>query len=110
MRKFWASLTTVYMAVLMYASLTTQIEKFKFIITDLLHMPAYAVLTLLLIRTDETRQGGRKYSFVVPFLIAVIYGAVIEVLQGYTGRNPSWSDVGLNIAGAAGTIAWIKWS
>ncbi len=78
---------------------------------NLLHVPAYALLTFLWIRTLSplSRPPGRVLA--VAFLIAVGYGALDEVHQAFVpGRLLSLTDASLNALGAGITVAatWLR--
>jgi len=114
------------MLFLMYASLTAKIDpRVAFLVSDLTHVPAYALLTFLLVKTlamtpghQDTRHqettgdgcqvtgdklhvtGVRCRVTFIAFTIAVSYGAIIEILQHFTGRQPSVLDVVLNAVGS----------
>ena len=105
---------------------------------NLLHVPAYAILAFLLFyalislrstlrqsvegqavhgpqstvlwtvdgRPSAKASKGRLWT---AFLIAVIYGALMEYLQGFVpGRLPSVLDLILNTLGAGGMVFWLK--
>lgn len=96
------------MAALMYACLTSDFDpRIEFLVTDLTHMPAYALLTFLLTKSLRTTITEHRTPLIA-FFIAVAYGALIEFLQGFTGRQPSWTDVGLNTLGASIIIIFFK--
>lgn len=43
-------------------------------------------------------------------LLAVALGAVVEVVQGYVGRDPSWGDLLANTLGVAtALLIWAAW-
>ena len=126
-RTTWFSVTVIYMALLLWGSLkppAASVGEQDFVremLHNLLHVPAYAGLTLVLykaIKSSEQRPkngileirdiefGARKAGM----LIAIIYGVVIEQLQGMVpGRYPSTLDIFLNIAGAGGMASILEW-
>lgn len=43
-------------------------------------------------------------------LLAVAIGAAVEVIQGFTGRDPSWGDLLADVLGvAAALLVWAVW-
>lgn len=43
-------------------------------------------------------------------LLAIAIGAVVEVVQGYVGRDPSWGDLLANALGVAtALLIWAAW-
>jgi VanZ family protein len=43
-------------------------------------------------------------------LLAIALGAVVEVVQGYVGRDPSWGDLLANALGVAtALLIWAAW-
>ena len=66
-----------------------------------LHVCLYGVLALLLLWTFEGIQS-RAYRFLISFILAVTFGAVMERCQTKVpGRFGTVYDVALNAAGAA---------
>ena len=69
---------------------------------NFLHVPAYVILTVLLIKIFmvQSRKLWERAA-VLAFVLAFAYGLGIEFLQGLIpGRNPSLLDVVLNSIGA----------
>jgi hypothetical protein len=67
---------------------------------DLGHIAAFAVWTLLLMRTWPWLAAapfGRQAMVVV--LFCLVAGGSVEFLQGLTGRYPAWEDMGRNAIG-----------
>jgi hypothetical protein len=67
---------------------------------DLGHIAAFAVWTLLLMRTWPwlaSAPFGREVMVVM--LFCLVAGGSVEVLQGLTGRYPAWADMGRNAIG-----------
>lgn len=69
---------------------------------DLAHAPAFAGLTWIVLR------GGRAWLPRTPWragltawTLVVLFGGAMELVQGLTGRQPSWRDAGANALGAA---------
>lgn len=64
------------------------------------HFGAYLILAALLTFYLKRSHLGRKKALVVSVLLMLVVGALIEVLQGYTGRNPEASDLLADFIGA----------
>jgi VanZ family protein len=80
-------------------------EKIMSVITNLMHIPMYGVLTLVSLYYFECIRFSRLGGAVVSVLIAMSVGALVEGLQMYVpGRFGSLSDIGLNAAGMAGGL------
>jgi VanZ family protein len=101
------------MALLMFASLLPGhprpgdpalirlVAKTPALLQKVLHVCLYGVLAVLLLWTFEGIQSV-AYRFLVAFIIAVVFGAVMEWLQTRaSGRFGRMHDVALNAAGAA---------
>lgn len=66
----------------------------------ILHVCLYGVLALLLVWTLDSIQS-RTYRFLIALIIAVVFGAVMELCQTMVpGRFGTLYDVALNAAGA----------
>ncbi len=100
-----------YMALLAYASLkpieprtAAAISATRRAVNNLLHVPAYGLLAVLwmLVLGGTAHSARRLRTILVACLAAVLFGAVMEVLQGLTvrGRMAGWEDLGLNTLGA----------
>ena len=64
------------------------------------HFIAYGITSILLFRHLVAR-GGKTRIFIISVLIASLYGALIEFLQGLTPhRQFSFGDMAANTAGA----------
>ncbi len=73
---------------------------------NLLHIPAFFVLTIvwLQIATNYGFGNGKKFAFV--FLTTLAFGAFIEAAQWFIpGRYPDIADVGFNIVGILAAMA-----
>jgi hypothetical protein len=71
------------------------------LLQKLMHICLYGVLALLLVWTLESIQS-KTYRFLICFLIAVAFGAVMEWCQTKVpGRFGSVVDLALNAIGAA---------
>ncbi len=99
-------MTTIYMAMVMIGSLEPGTPAphnlLKEVLHNLLHVPAYTVLTLLVMMTvDALGRALTRRVVIEAVAIAVLYGSLIEILQGYVpGRTSSFLDVLLNFCGA----------
>jgi len=114
-------LTLCFMALLMLASLIPGrpkpgdsayirlVAKTPALIQKILHFCLYGVLVILLAWSLESIQSN-AYRFVTAYIIAVVFGAVMEWCQTKVpGRFGTFYDVALNAAGAAlGLIAAIS--
>jgi VanZ family protein len=116
MKKFtglqWWATTGAYALILCLGSLRPvyregPVSPLKEWAHNLLHVPAYAVLTFLLVKSLKETQTG--YSFIVAAVISIAFGMVNEGLQSFSpGRFPSFLDVFLNAAGTLTAIGLIK--
>ncbi len=109
--KIWLCLTPCYLLVLTILSLLPASELQEvFSLTELLanlaHIPAYGILAFLLIKTLSQFVSNGIYP--LAFLMSVLYGGVMEILQGFTGREPSWMDMGSNAIGALIVVLLIQ--
>ena len=76
----------------------------------ILHGLAYGILAVLACRALSARgRGGLVNALVVGVLLAVGYGAILEVIQGaLTWRTCSILDAGANAVGAGlGGLLWL---
>jgi hypothetical protein len=69
---------------------------------DGLHVPAFAVLTILV------RHLFARKSSLFAVIISILLAGGVEVIQGVTGRSPSWADFGLGVLGTL-LIPWGLW-
>ena len=82
-------------------ALTWLVAKTPALIQKVLHVCLYGVLVLLLVWTLESIQSS-TYRFLIAFIIAVAFGAVMEWCQTKVpGRFGTVHDAALNAAGAA---------
>jgi hypothetical protein len=75
-----------------------------------IHFAMYAVFTFLLFNAWPEHFSGRKKQF-LPLLYVIIWGTVIEIIQGLGGYGRTFShlDILANILGFfPGWIAW-RW-
>lgn len=70
---------------------------------DFGHIIFFAVLTLLILHYVPM---PRWQHWLVFSLVIFLVGGTIELIQGVTGRNQSWSDVLSNLAGAWLALFW----
>ena len=70
------------------------------------HWIAYTVLGFLVFLTLQTRGGNKALYLALTVIACSMYGGIIEVLQGFTGRSPEIADFFINMLGAGcGAIA-----
>lgn len=81
---------------------------------DASHGPIFAVVAMLVAALLAGRRGSARASnwpdwplYVMALAISIVLGALIEFLQGFEGRPPSFFDVVTDTAGAlAGLSVW----
>lgn len=74
---------------------------------NMLHLPAFGLLTLLWIWTFQNYRFRDRTSLAFAISIAALYGAGLELYQGLIpGRFPSMSDFFLNLLGIF-LFAWM---
>lgn len=65
------------------------------------HAVCYFVLGLLAVRAQDRGEAGARW--IVAFGLAVLYGGVLEVGQGWVDRDPSlWDWIADGVGAAAG--------
>ena len=70
--------------------------------SDVLHVPAYAVLTWILIRWLEGRGWPHRYAYFTGAVGATVVGLWVEVLQGsIPGRATEATDLMMNSLGVS---------
>ncbi len=75
---------------------------------NLLHLPAFGLLTLFLIWTLQNYRYQDRISIILGMVIAGLYGAGLELYQGIVpGRFPSMGDFFLNLSGIF-LFAWMS--
>ncbi len=64
------------------------------------HLVAYAILCFLWYKVFESKKIN--YPILIAFIVSIIYGTIIEVLQGQltTTRDASIGDIAANVVGA----------
>lgn len=98
-------LIVFYMLLLLIGSLWPvphpKIEPFwKDMLRNLVHVPAYAFLAFLWLKTLRARKLSFQKAAKITILGCFVFGIVIEFLQGFVpGRDPSSLDVLLNTLG-----------
>ena len=65
------------------------------------HWLAYAALGFLVLLTINRRGKSLLFYYGICVFSCTMYGGLIEVLQGYTGRTPDTVDFFVNMFGAA---------
>jgi len=68
----------------------------------IIHAGLYGLLGFLSSRAGGWGQGRRVAVGMLGFVIATVFGGVMEWLQSFVERGPSWGDVVADAAGAAG--------
>ena len=75
------------------------------VVRNLMHVPMYGVLTLVLLHYFECIRFSRPAGALVSAVMAMFLGIAVELLQIYVpGRYCSISDIGLNFAGIIGAM------
>jgi len=106
-RRIWLVVTILYMVAIVISSMQPSkafgrktVSKELFL--NFLHIPAYALLTYMLIRCWLVL--NRKVLIFV-FISSVMFGVFNEVIQSFVpGRSASLVDVSLNVVGALLTM------
>ena len=106
--QFWLTALIIYMVLICYLSLKPEEgpkgTALQETLHNLGHVPAYAGLTFLaigLLMVYEVKSS----VFLKAFCSSVLYGVLLEYLQGFVpGRTPSLLDVSSNAFGALGMI------
>jgi VanZ family protein len=75
--------------------------KFLFGLDKVQHWLAYAALGCLVLLTISKKEGSLLRYFALSVFSCTMYGGLIEVLQGYTGRTPDTVDFFVNMFGSA---------
>jgi VanZ family protein len=65
------------------------------------HWLAYTALGFLVLLTINGRGGSLPLYFAICVFSCTMYGGLIEVLQGFTGRTPETADFFVNMFGSA---------
>lgn len=74
----------------------------------IIHAGLYGLLGFVSARAGDRRPGRRVAVGVLGFAIATVFGGVMEWLQSFVEREPSWGDLAADAAGAAGGAAlWL---
>ena len=77
------------------------IIEMKPLIQSLMHVPFYAVLSILWLQVLKMHQITGRKCLIMGFISAVGFGILIEFIQiAVPGRYPSFIDMGLNTVGA----------
>ncbi len=79
-------------------------------VQNLLHIPMFAILTILLLKIFNTYDLGKWKSIAMVFALAGIYGLINEAVQFYIpGRYVGILDIGMNLFGAMVGIFVYLW-
>ena len=111
-KRLWLLATLIYMVLLMGVEISPDLHPGKASVAKQiahngLHVPAYAVLTFLLVNTLQLY--GVKKTVLWAFAISVWYGWLNEILQSFSpGRTCSVGDEVLNILGAVIALVFMK--
>jgi VanZ family protein len=65
------------------------------------HWIAYAGLGFLVLLTINSSKRMLLFYYALAVFSCTMYGGLIEVLQGFTGRNPEVADFFVNLFGSA---------
>lgn len=111
-KRRWLLATAVYLGLLGAVSLQPAGDGpqdfIKEVVHNLLHVPAYAVLTWLLVRCSLALDR-RRWMYVRAFVLSALWGIFMEVLQSFApGRFPSVMDVGSNAFGSLSAIYFLR--
>ena len=103
-RLFWIALAVVYMgAILLMAGQSITLSESKRadrLISNLLHIPAFTILILILIPAIWSNRRHWFKTIVAAGAIAFVFGVGIELYQITVPlRSPSIIDIALNSAG-----------
>lgn len=64
------------------------------------HIAAYTLLAFLLALNIAIKIKSKYYTILSTVVICILYGAIIEFLQQYTGRSPELLDLIADLTGA----------
>ncbi len=72
---------------------------------DLAHAPVFGFLAIMVLTAFRGRLGRvTALGSLGIWLLIVLFGAAIELIQGQTGRQPSWADIRANALGSAAML------
>jgi VanZ family protein len=104
---FWLTVGATLVALIVWGSLTPSPPNFDITLPDfdkVEHFSAYLMLTAWF-----TAAFPRRWLWVA--LVFAVLGGLIEILQGYTGRDPEWGDWLADCLGvAAGVWYPARWA
>ena len=98
------TLLVLFAAAIIVLSLLPEVPinvKFFLGLDKVQHWLAYTVLGFLVLLTISGRGGSLALYYAVCVFACTMYGGLIEVLQGFTGRTPDTVDFFVNMFGAA---------
>lgn len=64
------------------------------------HFASYTLLAFLLTLNIAVKIKSKFHTVIYAIVICILYGAVIEFLQQYTGRSPEFLDLAADFAGS----------
>lgn len=77
------------------------------VMLNAVHGPIFALVAVLLLVLRAPAARSRLSAYWTAFFAAVVFGGIIEFLQGFQDRPPSWFDMMTDAAGAsAGLALW----
>lgn len=77
---------------------------------NLCHPIVFGALTWLVLKVLRSAQGKVRLGDALWLLVAMTaFGAATEVLQHFTGRDASWSDLVGDFIGASFALTWAVW-
>lgn len=75
---------------------------------DMAHAPTFGLLAAAVLH------GGRAWlprstvtAGLTAWVLVVLFGGAMEVVQSFSGRHASWGDAAANAAGAAASLVWL---
>ena len=109
----WTLITAIYMLGILWSSLQPEVHQKHDVVRETvhngLHVPAYMMLTFLLVRTFQSYKNTKLRIALWAFIISASWGWINEIVQSYVpGRTCSLSDEVLNIIGTGLSLILIK--
>ncbi len=109
-RTTYIIITLAYMLLIAYISLQPVPQGYhsgtaQQAVNNFLHIPAYALLAYFI---HKCLLSSKVYSYIVPAIIAISFGAILELLQAaIPGRTASPMDIALNTTGAILSLSFL---